>query len=374
MGTAADENWPVLLSLLPAEWAEMAAQSGAVERLRGFASIEAVLRTLLLHVGRGYSLRETAVQARLAGLAEVSDVTVLNRLRQAEAWWQELCQQLLREQGVAFPPQPGQRRVRVLDGSVVKEPGRTGSQWRVHYSLQLPSLLCDHLSVTAIRGKGTAEVLYRFPAAAGDLVLADRVYCTPVGIEKLRRQKADVMVRWRSSTLPLYTAEGDAFELLPVLGRLGEAGQPGEWAVTIRGPQQVIAGRICAIRKSEAATRKAQRKILRKAQQGGPETKPATLAYAAYVIVFTTVAETELSTAQVLNWYRSRWQIELVFKRMKSLAQLGHLPKHDDASSRAWLYGKLLVVLLTEKLIRMGRSISPWGYSLPEEGERQSMA
>ena len=320
MATAADENWAILLSLLPPEWAQLAAQSGAVERLRGFASIEAVLRTLLLHVGRGYSLRETAVQARLAGLAEVSDVTVLNRLRQAETWWHELCQQLLRERGVAFPPRPAQRRVRVLDGSLVKEPGRTGSQWRVHYSLQLPSLLCDHLSVTAIRGRGTAEVLYRFPAAAGDLVLADRVYCTPVGVEELRRQQADVIVRWRSSTLPLYTAEGDPFDLLPALGSLQEAGPPGEWAVTIRGPAQVIAGRICAIRKSETATRRAQRKIRRKAQQGGPQTKPSTLAYAAYVIVFSTVAETELSTAQVLNWYRSRWQIELVFKRMKSLA------------------------------------------------------
>jgi Transposase DDE domain len=57
-----------------------------------------------------------------------------------------------------------------------------------------------------------------------------------------------------------------------------------------------------------------------------------------------------------------RWQIELVFKRLKSLAQLGHVPKYDDRSSRAWVYGKLLVALLTQKLIRIGRTISPWGY------------
>ena len=46
-------------------------------------------------------------------------------------------------------------------------------------------------------------------------------------------------------------------------------------------------------------------------------------------------------------------------KRLKSLVQLGHLPKHDDRSSRAWLHGKLLVALLTQKLIRIGRDISP---------------
>jgi hypothetical protein len=41
---------------------------------------------------------------------------------------------------------------------------------------------------------------------------------------------------------------------------------------------------------------------------------------------------------------------KLVFKRLKSLVQLGHVPKHDDRSSRAWLYGKLLVTLLAQKL------------------------
>lgn len=59
-----------------------------------------------------------------------------------------------------------------------------------------------------------------------------------------------------------------------------------------------------------------------------------------------------------------RWQVELAFKRLKSLAQLGHLPKYDERSSRAWLYGKLFVALLTQKLVRSGRDISPWGYRL----------
>ena len=61
-------------------------------------------------------------------------------------------------------------------------------------------------------------------------------------------------------------------------------------------------------------------------------------------------------------------------KRMKTLAQLGHLPKHDDRSARAWLYGKLLVALLTQKLIRVGRDISPWGYSLLGPSTDESLA
>ena len=78
------------------------------------------------------------------------------------------------------------------------------------------------------------------------------------------------------------------------------------------------------------------------------------------MIVFTTFPEPPFSAAAVLEWYRLRWQVELVFKRFKSLAQLGHVPKYDDDSARAWLYGKLFVALLVEKLLEHARAISPW--------------
>jgi hypothetical protein len=86
-------------------------------------------------------------------------------------------------------------------------------------------------------------------------------------------------------------------------------------------------------------------------------TRPGTFEFAEYVLVFTT--RFRGSTTEVLKLYRRRWQIELLFKRLKSLALIGHVPKYDACSSRAWLYGKLLVALLTEKLIRVGRDISP---------------
>jgi Transposase DDE domain len=44
-----------------------------------------------------------------------------------------------------------------------------------------------------------------------------------------------------------------------------------------------------------------------------------TLEFAKYVIVFTTSSSG--STVGVLRSYRMRWQIELVFKRLKTLAQ-----------------------------------------------------
>lgn len=360
-----DESWELLLSLFPDDWREQARKLGAVERLRGFASIDDLMRTLLIHVAQGYSLRETVVRAKASELAAISDVALLKRLRNAEGWLRALCLRLLEEEGVRTPLLPNGWRVRAVDGSVVKEPGRTGSQWRIHYSLQLPSMLCDHLEVTAAQGQGAGDRLQRFPAQPGDLVLADRGMCNPAGIQALRKQKAHVIVRLNTSTLPLCGGDGEKFDLLARLRSVKTPGHIAEWIVQTGEAQAPIRGRLCVVRKSEQQAQRTLRKLRRKAQQGGPKPKPATLTYANYVMVFTTVTATELTAKEVLEWYRLRWQIELVFKRLKTLLRVGYIPKYDDQSSKAWLYGKLLVALLGEKLIRVGRTLSPWGYLLP---------
>ena len=64
--------------------------------------------------------------------------------------------------------------VRVVDGTLIKEPGSGGTQWRIHYSLQLPDLECGQFLLTPVKGPGTGEALQRFEAAPRDLLLADR--------------------------------------------------------------------------------------------------------------------------------------------------------------------------------------------------------
>jgi len=370
---ALDEDWNIVLGMLPTHWQGTARLSGAVARLRGFESVNEVLRVLLMHVGCGYSLRETAVRARAAGWAEVSDVTLLNRLRQAEEWLQHLCQALLEESGVHWRGARPRRRVRALDGTVIKEPGPTGSHWRIHYSLRLPELVCDQLLLTSRKGEQTAESLERFRVAAGDLILADRGYCHPAGIAGVRRQGGDIIVRLNSA-VPLFDAQDQRFPLLAELRRLPAAGSLGQWTVWMHGGKERVEGRLCAVRKSQQAIAAAERKIAKHAQKHGIRVRAETREYAQYVMVFTTLPEAEMGAAEVLEYYRFRWQIELVFKRLKSLLAVGHLPKHDERSSRAWLYGKLLVALLTQKLVRLGSSISPWGYELGAAPAGQSMA
>src|ERR1700680_4084463 len=110
-------NWKVLVSLFPVGWRQMAWHAGSVKRLRGFPSTDVLLRTLLLHVARGYSLRETVVRAKLANWADISDVALLKRLRNSEQWLRFLCFELLRE-NVAYWLEEGiSRTIRIVDGT-----------------------------------------------------------------------------------------------------------------------------------------------------------------------------------------------------------------------------------------------------------------
>ena len=76
-----DEDWAVLLTMMPDRWRELAQETEALKGLRKDKGEADFLRTLLLHLACGYSLRETAVRAREANLADLSDVAVLKRLR-----------------------------------------------------------------------------------------------------------------------------------------------------------------------------------------------------------------------------------------------------------------------------------------------------
>jgi hypothetical protein len=305
-----ETNWQTLVSFFPANWKALAIETGANSRLRGFRSVEALMRTLLLHVARGYSLRETVVQARLARLARVSDVALLKRLRRAEEWFRTLCVTLLQEQGIEMPQAPSQLRLRLVDSTIIKEPGKTGSLWRVHYSFRVPELRCDAFTLTPTKGVGTGDSLTQFPIAPGDHLIADRGYCHAKGIEHVVSKGGAILVRLNTAALPLFTAQGQRVPLLRRLQVLQHAGQIGEWRVSIQGAIRAIPGRVCAIRKTEEAIKRAEKQLRRNASRDREVLQPETLEYAKYVIVFTTFDQLTFSAAMILQWYRVRWQME----------------------------------------------------------------
>jgi len=366
-----DEDWQFLLTFLPPGWQGKARELGAIRRYRRFENPEVLLRTLLIHLAMGCSLRETAARAKQGHITQVSDVALLKRLKAAGDWLRWLAAGVM-QTWVTKQPEAifGEKlRLRIIDGSTIQEPGSTGTTWRLHYSILLPTLQCNEVHVTRPK---IGESFQRYQVQPGDLFLGDRGSARREAIFHVLQGGGQVLVRTNLTNLPLVGESGLPFPLLEHLRTLTGA-ELGDWDVYVPHDRQLIPGRICALKKNNLATEKAIRKAMETSRKQGYRPRPETLEAAAYTMVFTTLVRDEFKPAKILEMYRGRWQVELAFKRLKSLLGLGHLKKTDEDVAKAWLQGKLLVAFLIEALIASAERFFPWGYPLSPETQPVSL-
>ena len=181
--------------------------------------------------------------------------------------------------------------------------------------------------------------------------------------ERLWLARSDVLVRIALHMMPLYSELGEKISLLRHVRGL-KVGMVREGAARVQVGEQRIAGRWIAVKRSRQAAELVRERMRRTAKRKQRSLSQQALAAADYVFIWTTAPPEALSVEEALALYRVRWQIELAFKRMKSIMGLGHLPKWSETSARAWIHGKLLIALLVERLLDAAETVSPWGYRL----------
>lgn len=366
--------WEDIVSCFPTNWQEKALAHEVMKGARQDKDIENTIHVLLIYLVCGLSLKETVTRSRLAGLYFSSHVALRERLIKFGPFFEDMGKQLFCAQN-SVSPIPG-IKLRLIDATDIKEPGPTGSTWRFHYSFTLPDMACDYTKLTEARGVGVGESFMHFPISPGDLLIADRGYCRANGISYVRDQGGYVCVRLHHASLPLYTPDGHAFRLVSKLKTITCSGQVMEWDCAIRAPDslELIPGRICAIRKSKEQIKIAHKKCDRSATKNQNKHHPDTYFVNEFVIVFTTFDRERFPLPVILAIYRWRWQVELAFKRFKSLLQLGHLPTKADESSKAWLHGKLFAALLIEHISRsLNGNFSPWRCFAEEDTRGESV-
>lgn len=347
-------DWELLLRFLPAGWEAQAKHLRAFERGRKIGTPADLLRLVLVACGLGLSYQDTAGALCLAGLEPMSKVAVFKRLRKARAWLEWLVATMLGARVTVGPP-VGLRLVAV-DGSTVAGP-RGKVQLRLHYGLELMTLRPVEVVVTP---NTEAEGLQRFHFQAGDVAVADRYYAKAQGLGEATTQGALVLVRLGCTSLTLYDQGGKKLDLLSWLRKL-EGYQPGECPARFRGAGgQWVEGRVCAVRLSPEAAEKARQRLRGK----GRRPRAATLERAGYMTVFTTVPAAAMEAATVLEWYAVRWQVELAFKRLKSLLEVDQLRDLTPEMAAVWLLGKMLYALLLHAYLDEAGAFSPWGYPL----------
>jgi len=356
-------QWKLLLAMLPQDLdlEETLRQSKALLRRRNIRGASELLRLMLAYSLCGLSLRATAAWAQAQGVANLSDVALLKRLRKTASWAGQLLGAKLAERAGGVAPQSMGYRLRLVDATTASVPGSKGTDYRVHLGFDLSSLQVDQIEVTDAKG---GESYSRLEMRKGDLILADRGYCHRRGLASVRQAGADFLVRINWQNLPLQDLQQQKLDLIELLEQV-QGSEAVEFEVsTVEDAKRCIASlpaRLVMLRKPDEAAEAERQRIHREASRKGRKADPRTLKAAGFFFLLTSVPQKDLSAQQVLDLYRLRWQIEMAFKRMKGLLRLGDLPMKDPRLAHAYLCTKLLAMLMLEDLTKDFLAFSPSG-------------
>jgi len=360
-GSLAEQEWSSLLDLV-SEAIDLEASAragGALTRRRRIGSAKDLLRLCLVYGPGGLSLNDTATWAAAEGVAELSKTGLLYRIRDSAEWLAQIAAALLAKRAGAEAERTWLgRRARLVDGSSITARGR-GQDWRLHAVYDLAAQRFDELELTA---KTQAEALQRMSAAPGDLVIADRVYARPRGLRHIQACGADFLVRLGSKSLKLARPNGRPFNLAAALKQSTKQGGVDCDVLILNASAKgwpPMPARLVIIPKPPGAAKASRAKALRASQKGGHQNDPLSLQAADHLMLITSIPADQATPDQLRDAYRLRWQIELAFKRLKTLLHIDRLPAKEPRLAKAWLCAHLIAALLIEDIIPQLRDSPP---------------
>ncbi len=362
---AEDDQWALVRTLLPADLEETAVSTLAIIRRREIKEAGTLLRLAFAYSWGKTSARGTCGWAAGGQRCHLSNVSLLERMHYCADWLGLLVAQKLQQRGCELGTGLEGHRLRIVDASCINRDGVSGTDQRLHLSFGLDRFCIDSVELTDSSG---GETLKRFDVQPGDVLIADRGYSHRGGVAYVVEQGGDVVVRINWQNFPLRNPDGSALDILERLRSL-RPGDIGDWDVVTAadGSRGIggIAGRLIAIRKSPEAAERERRRVNQQAKKRGRTADQRSLEAADYVFVFTTLSREEAPAERVLEWFRFRWQIELVFKRLKGILELGQIPRCGEALLRTIVLARMMCALIIEDLAEGAGAFSPWGYGLP---------
>jgi len=347
-----DEDWEYVRTLLPSDLEESARNTKALLRCRNVPDAAALIRMALAYAVSDLSLKDVAAWASALDVAQITGPGLFYRLREAEGWLEHVLGGVLADQ---VPQAASGWPVRIVDATVINGPGKKPVQWRAHVQIDPATGGIRAVELTDDSG---GEKLSRHHFRAGEAVLGDRAYATARGVHAVREAEAHVVARFNPGTLRtcdpqrqrVYLAEKEAE--IPALGAV-------EYSLLIPVPPK--------------ATKSHKIWDSAKAIAWIPARAVAARTRAGEVIwILTTFDASQLPAIAIMGLYRLRWQIELLFKRLKSLLHLDTLPSREGPTAKSWILARLIAAALAQRLVQPSGPLSPWGYELRSNPRAES--
>lgn len=359
------DAWSELSARLPADLDLdlLARTTKAVQRQRGDGVIDGttLLRLSLARGPGGKSLPAAAVWAHVNGIAEITGQSLNERLHGSVTFLSAVAHHLLAGRPAVRSGIWEGRCLRIADGSVLSQRGSKGTDWRVHGVYDLGRGTFSHLEITDSHG---AESLLRCAPVAGEVLIADRGYARAkelrACLDRSGRDARDFIVRvgWRA--LALRDGNGAPFDLIARLDAPDPGAGPREWTVrAVAGARDILPPfRLIALALPADKVAAIREKLRRKASRSQKKLDPRTLVAAGFMVLAVSLPA-EIPAEEILAAYRLRWQIELAFKRLKSLIHIDRLPTRTVAGGLNWLYSHLILALLAEDVCQDFLAFSP---------------
>ena len=335
----AERDWETVLGRLVPGWEERARVCGAFTRRRAIRRAGDLLRLVLTAAVQGWSRNLVAVWAELIEVGVLSGEAVGKRVRQARVWLGVEVGLLLGLRRAAWHGRAV--RVRLVDATRIREPGRGGTEWRVHAMVDLEAGALCGLELTDHHG---AESLLRQPLERGEISVGDRAHGRRTDFGDLLARGTDLVVRIGWQNLPLETPAGAPLDLSGWLRT--PLATPTERPVLVTTPTGIHPLRLLAVPLPPEQTAEARRRVRLAARKKQRTIDQRTVLAAGFVLLVTTLDAATWPLVDVLALYRCRWQIELLFKRLKSIWHLDQLRARNADAAQAFILGVILAALL----------------------------
>lgn len=330
----------------------------AFARVRAVASAVDLLRLAFAYCLGHVGLRLTAAWAEAMGLASLSNVALLKRLRKMAPWLEHMVGRLLGGGGPVAAAHG--RPIRLVDATMIAKAGRAGRErggvWRVHAVFDLPA---ERFSAFELTDEREGERIDRAAVVPGEIRIGDRAYLHAERIGNVLAQGGDVIVRAPWNGASWRDGNGNSFDLIETLKRAGRKQVIDRPICMLGSTGKAIAVRLVALRKPKWATDETIAKLRREAARTGKALHPSTVVAAGWTILITSLAAEEFPAQKVGELYRLRWRIEIAFKHAKSGVGLARPPGEDPDLAKVHILCHLLAILLTEPLLTEQLGDSP---------------
>ena len=201
------------------------------------------------------------------------------------------------------------------------------------------------------------SALLEGPVPAGSLSILDLGYFCLKRFSALAGYGAFWISRWQQGTMAFHP-DGRPLDLLE-FARKHKGNGPIDIAILL-GAGERVACRLIMLRVPQDVANRRRQKAYKKAQKHGRTPTQEHLAWCDWTVYVTNCLTDLLTWQEVVVLYRSRWQIELMFKLWKS--QSG-LDKHKIDKSAVWqmaeLFAKLIGVVIQHWLLLTSTWLNP---------------